>query len=136
MAAKATWTDSRLSSQRPSARALNIPTGAGLGYIGGTLDTSTVRSRDLAVPSWVVFCMIIFATFAVCVTVTMRTHAAKVATEQKLSEISSDVHRIRATNDALRHEVDKLGNDPRTIEAAARSRMNMVRSNEIIIPLE
>ena len=37
---------------------------------------------------------------------------------------------------SLRLEIEQLRTDPRTIEAAARSRLTMVRANEIVIPVE
>jgi cell division protein FtsB len=36
----------------------------------------------------------------------------------------------------MRIEVEKLKKDPRTIELAARSRLNMVRRNEYLVPIE
>lgn len=80
--------------------------------------------------------MIMLATFAVCVTVTMRTHAAMGAAESKYSQMSADVEKIRETNDALRRQVERLHNDKRTIEAAARVNLNMVHANEVVVPLE
>jgi cell division protein FtsB len=80
--------------------------------------------------------MIVFATFAVCVTVTMRTHAEMRTAEQKLQGVSSDVERLRGTNETLRREVERLRTDPRAIEAAARTRLNMVRANEVVVPLD
>jgi cell division protein FtsB len=50
--------------------------------------------------------------------------------------MQSDVDELRNTNQALRHEIEQLSTNPRTIEAAARSRLNMVRPNEIVIPVE
>ncbi|MCA1557246.1 MAG: septum formation initiator family protein [Acidobacteria bacterium] len=32
--------------------------------------------------------------------------------------------------------MQRLSNDPRAIEAAARTRLNMVRPNEILVPVE
>ena len=43
---------------------------------------------------------------------------------------------LRSSNQSLRLEVEQLRNDPRTIESAARSRLNMVRANEIVVPIE
>jgi len=57
------------------------------------------------------------------------------ATEQ-FGLIQTDVEQLRSMNQALQTEVEKLRNDPRAIEAAARSRLNMVRSNEIVVPIE
>lgn len=136
MATNFTWTDSRLSSQRPSARTLAAPhptfpsLGEGVGgrVLGGR--------RALTVPSWVVFCMIILATFAVCATVTMRTHAERLTAEQRFTQVSTDVEKIKADNASLQTQVERLRRDPQAVETAARTRMNMVRANEIVIPLE
>lgn len=80
--------------------------------------------------------MIILATFAVCATVTMRTHAERLGAEQRFAEVSTDVEKLRAGNLSLRTEVERLRKDPRAVEATLRTRMNMVRDNEIVIPLE
>ena len=136
MATNFTWTDSRLSSQRPSARSLAAPRptfpsldeAVGVGVLGGR--------RALTVPSWVVFCMIILATFAVCATVTMRTHAEKLSAAERFTQVSTDVEKLRADNASLKGQVERLRKDPRAVETAARTRMNMVRANEVVIPLE
>ncbi len=80
--------------------------------------------------------MVILASFAVCVTVNMRTRAkVQVASEQVVS-IQSDVDTLRVLNQSLRSEVEQLRTNPRAIELAARNRLNMVRSNEIVVPVE
>jgi cell division protein FtsB len=65
----------------------------------------------------------------------MRTHAEMRNAEQKFQSVSSDVERLHDTNDALRREVERLRSDPRAIEAAARTRLNMVRANEVVVPV-
>jgi cell division protein FtsB len=80
--------------------------------------------------------MIVLATFAVCATVTMRTHAEKLSAEQRFEQVSTDVEKIKADNASLQNAVERLRTDKRAVENAARSRMNMVRANEIVIPLE
>lgn len=55
---------------------------------------------------------------------------------QQYVRMQSDVEGLRHANQNLRKEIDQLHNDPRTIEAAARSRLNMVRANEIVVPVE
>jgi len=57
------------------------------------------------------------------------------ATEQ-YALIQTDVEQLRNVNKTLQTEVEKLRNDPRAIETAARSRLNMIRSNEIVVPVE
>jgi len=49
--------------------------------------------------------------------------------------VGADVERLQGTNDALRREVERLRSDPRAIEAAARTRLNMVRANEVVMPV-
>ncbi|HST53949.1 MAG TPA: septum formation initiator family protein [Pyrinomonadaceae bacterium] len=136
MSANPAWTDSRLSAQRPAARAFSLPSPAlemGAAAVGSRV---AVRRRGAAIPSWVVFSMIMLATFAVCVTVTMRTHAAMGSAESKYNKMSADVEKIRETNDSLRRQVERLHKDPRAIEAAARVNLNMVHANEVVVPLE
>lgn len=136
MATNTFWTDSRLSTQRPTARALSIShsTHPMQGDLIGR--GALTNQRNLSLPSWVVFCMIILGAFAICATVTMRTHAEKLTAEQEFRQINADVNSIRTDNASLKREVERLQSDPRAVETAARTRMNMVRSNEIVIPLE
>ena len=129
------WTDSRLATQRPAARALSLPSAAELSReLVGT--RAEVRRRGGVIPSWVVFTMIMLATFALCLTVTLRTHAQMNTAGQRYSQMNADVQTLRNSNESLRREVERLRKDPRAIEAAARTRLNMVRPNEIVIPVE
>ena len=151
-AANTYWTDARLAAQRPNARTLTLPPAARPATDDApALAPAWVASRrnSFSVPSWVFFCMVVLATFAVCVTVTMRTHAEMRNAEQKFQSVGADVERLQGTNEALRREVERLResndalrreaerlrSDPRAIEAAARARLNMVRANEIVVPL-
>jgi cell division protein FtsB len=129
------WVDERIRSQRvvprvasPFAPVREIS----LEIIGSDAE---VR-RGGIIPSWVLFGMIILATFAVCVTVTRRTRAEMNTASHQYVSIQASVEELRSGNQALRVEVDQLSNDPRAIESAARSRLNMVRANEIVVPVE
>jgi cell division protein FtsB len=135
-AANTYWTDSRLSTQRPAARPLTLaaPARELSRELVGT--RAEVRRRGGLIPSWAVFTMIMLATFALCVTVTMRTHAEMRGAEQKFSQIRTEVQTLTNTNDSLKREVQRLQNDPHTIEAAARARLNMVRADEIVVPVD
>jgi cell division protein FtsB len=97
---------------------------------------SEVRRRGGIIPAWVLFGMILLAVAAVCVTVNLRTRAKAQLAAVQLSSIESDVQALRDVNQAMRIEVEKLKKDPRTIELAARSRMNMIRRNEYLVPIE
>ena len=130
------WVDERIRAQRVSTR-----TGVSLASVQQVsidiLGTRTeVRRRGGIIPSWVVFGMILLATLAVCVTVNMRTRAKVQIASQQLNLMQTDVEALRNVNQILKAEVQRLRTDPRTIELAARARLNMVRSNEYVVPIE
>lgn len=50
--------------------------------------------------------------------------------------MQNDVEELRNFNQSLRLQIDRLRSDPRAIEVAARTRLNMVRANEIVVPVE
>jgi cell division protein FtsB len=135
MSANPFWIDSRLDVQRPVARASSLPSPAAETFVGAVGMSADARRRSFSMPSWVVFSMIMLATFAVCVTVTMRTHAARGVAAQRFEQMTTEVQGIRQTNEALRRDVERLRKDPRTREAAARARLNMVRADEVVVPL-
>lgn len=135
-AANSYWVDERLRAQRVEARSLPAISSA-LELPREIMGTRTeIRRRGGIIPSWVLFATIILATFALCVTVTMRTHAEMRAASEQYERINTDVERLRSANAQIEKEVQRLRTDPRTIEAAARTRLNMVRPNEIIVPVE
>jgi cell division protein FtsB len=80
--------------------------------------------------------MVILATSAVCFTVNIRTRTKAQMAALQLSSMESDVQALRSVNEALKTEVERLKTDPRAIELAARSRLNMVRGNEYVVPVE
>jgi cell division protein FtsB len=129
------WVDERIRSQRVSPRTNSLASMQQISMeIIGT--RTEVRRRGGIIPSWVVFGMILLATFAVCVTVNMRTRAKVQLAAQQLSVMQTDVEALRNVNQSLKAEVQKLKTDPRAIELAARARLNMVRSNEFVVPVE
>ena len=135
--ANTAWIDSRLQAQRVATRALPSLASPARELSREILGTRTeIRRRGGLIPSWVVFVTVILATFALCVTVTMRTHAEQVAAIQHYEKLSSEVEALRNNNASLASEVNRLRSDPRAIEAAARERLKMVRANEIIVPIQ
>jgi cell division protein FtsB len=129
------WVDERISSQRvlprtastlPSVRELSLD------LIGTRTE---VRRRGGVIPSWVIFGMIILATIALCITVTLRTQAQMRTASEQYFRIQNDVDALRRGNAALERDIERLRRDPRAIELAARS-LNMARANEIIVPVE
>ncbi len=135
-AANTYWTDQRLRAQRVATRAL--PTLAPARDLSRELigTRTEIRRRGGLIPSWVIFTTIILATFALCVSVTMRTRAEMNTASQQYERMTAEVESLRNGNAALAQEVNRLRDDPRAIEAAARTRLNMVRANEIIVPVE
>ncbi len=130
------WVDERIRAQRVVPR-VNSPFASvkdiSLGIIGTPAE---VRSRGGVIPAWVIFGMIILGTFAICVAVNVRTRTRMSLASQQYVRLQTDVEGLRNTNQSLRAEIEQLRTDPRTIEAAVRSRLNMVRANEIVIPVE
>jgi cell division protein FtsB len=130
------WVDERIRAQRVVPRtgdSLSSVRQMSIEIVGTRAE---VRRRGGLIPSWVVFGMVILATFAVCVTVNMRTRAKVQMASEQFASMQNDVETLRSVNESLRSEVEHLRTDPRAIESAARSRLNMVRSNEIVVPIE
>ena len=130
------WVDERIRAQRVPPRAssaLASVKNISRDIIGSPAE---VRRRGGVIPSWVIFGMIILGTFAICVGVTLRTHARMSLASDQYVRMQTDVSALRSGNESLRLEIQRLSNDPRTIEAAARNRLNMVRANEIVVPIE
>ena len=129
------WVDERIKSQRVARRTNSLASVQQISVeILGT--RTEVRRRGGVIPSWVVFGMILLATFAVCVTVNIRTRAKVQLAAQQLNTMQTDVEALRNTNVGLKAELERLRTDPRAIELAARARLNMVRSNEFVVPVE
>ena len=129
------WVDERIKAQRVAPRTNSLASVQQISLeILGT--RTEVRRRGGIIPSWVVFGMILLATLAVCVTVNMRTRAKVHVAAQQLAGMQTDVEALRHVNSSLKAELQRLRTDPRTIEMAARARLNMVRSNEFVVPVE
>jgi cell division protein FtsB len=130
------WVDERIRAQRVVPRS-GSPFASVREISQEIIGTpAEVRRRGGVIPAWVIFGMIILATFAICVAVTMRTRARMSLASQQYVRMQTDVEQLRGGNQSLRRELDQLRTNPRVIEAAVRSRLNMVRANEIVIPVE
>ena len=130
------WVDERIRSQRVASRAVSpfVPVREiSVELIGSRAE---IRRRGGIIPSWVIFGMIMLATLAVCATVTVRTRTRMNAASEQYVKMQTDVQALRESNSVLRVEVEQLRNNPRAIESAARTRLNMVRENEILVPIE
>jgi cell division protein FtsB len=130
------WVDERIRAQRVAPRA-SSPFSSVKEISRDLIGTpAEVRQRGGVIPAWVIFGMIFLATFAICVAVTLRTRTKMSMASQQHVRMQTDVEGLRNSNQLLRAEVEKLRTDPRAIEIAARSRLNMVRANEIVVPIE
>ena len=125
-------TPEQAAAERPFP--LSVPAGELSRELIGT--RAEVRRRGGLIPSWVVFATVVLATFALCLSVTVRTHAEMRAAGQRVEQTQADVQSLQNTNESLRREVQRLRSDPHAIESAARSRLNMVRPNEVVIPVD
>ncbi len=130
------WVDERIRAQRVAPRALS-PFSSVKEITLGIIGTPTeVRQRGGVIPAWVIFGMIILAAFAICVAVTLRTRTRMAIASEQYVRMQTDVEGLRNSNQSLRSDIERLRTDPRAIEVAARSRLNMVRANEIVVPIE
>jgi len=130
------WVDERIQAQRVVPRS-NSPFASVREISQDIIGTpAEVRQRGGLIPAWVIFGMIILATCAICVAVTLRTRTKMSLASQQYARMQDDVEGLRGVNQSLRLEIDQLRTNPRVIETAVRSRLNMVRANEIVIPIE
>lgn len=134
-AANTYWVDSRLNAQRVAVRPL--PSFAPVRDLSRELigSRAEVRRRGGVIPAWVFFGMIFLATLGFCVTVNMRSRSELSTSAEQYQKISGEIEKLRRTNANLGLEIRRLRDDPRTIESAARSRLNMIHPNEIVVPL-
>lgn len=153
------WADARLAAQNPSPRTAQrtmlrraasaqslaydeFAVGASVAAFDEALPARSLPARPRRIPyrgklipSWAVFATIVLATFAICVTVTMRTQAALKVAERKYEQMNSDVESLRHANAGLARDIRRLKTDPRAIETVARERLNMVRAGEMVVPV-
>lgn len=130
------WVDNRIRSQRVLPRtAPGLPTVRELSIeiIGTKAD---VRRRGGIIPFWVIIGMIMLGMGAVCVTVGLRNQLEMRNASTEFVRMQSDVDLLKRGNTMLQSEIRRLSTDPKAIESAARSQLNMARANEIIIPVE
>lgn len=81
--------------------------------------------------------VIILATLVICTTITWRTYVSWHEAEAQYHKIDTDVISVLKTTAELKMEARWLRErHPRVIEEAARARLNMVRPNEIVVPID
>lgn len=127
------WVDPRLNSQRPSPR-IGVATGARDVIVHGRA-TTRVRSGPVS-SAYGILLMVVLAMSALCVTATMRARARMDEASLHYQKMNADVEALRNNNAVLASEVIRLRSDPRTIETAARSRLGMLRPDEIVVSVK
>ena len=124
-----------LSDQRVTQR---IATQAFPASAAPNLQLATVRVRNLfaSIPSWFILVMIILAVLGTASTVIGRMRSELQLSTQQYQRTASEIELLRRGNASLGMEIRRMTDDPSTIESAARSRLGMVRPNDIVVPTE
>jgi len=124
-----------LSGQRVTQR---IATQAFPAFAAPNLQLATVRVRNLfaSIPSWFILVMIILAVLGTASTVIGRMRSELQVSTQQYQRTASEIELLRRGHASLGMEIRRLTNDPSMIESAARSRLGMVRPNDIVVPTE
>jgi len=124
-----------LSDQRVTQRiaAQTFPT-----FATPNVQLATVRVRNLlaSIPSWLILVMIILAVLGTASTVISRMQSELQFSTQQYQRTASEIEVLRRGNASLGMEIRRMTDDPSTIESAARSRLGMVRPNDIVVPTE
>src|SRR5436190_15382903 len=109
------------------------------------LSGPTLTARELVLPaingvrtlpSWVLLTTIVLATTAICRTAVIRSRAELNASSAQRTKIESEIQTLRGANQGLQRDIQRLTRDPRAIELAARERLGMVKSNDVVVTME
>jgi len=102
------------------------------------LQLAAVRVRNLlaSIPSWLILVMIILAVLGTASTVIGRMRSELQSSTLQFQRTASEIEVLRRGNASLGMEIRRMTNDPSMIESAARSRLGMVRPNDIVVPTE
>ena len=124
-----------LADQRVTQRiaAQTFPT-----FAAPNLQLAAVRIRNLlaSIPSWLILVMIILAVLGTASTVISRMRSELQFSTQQYQRTAAEIEILRRGNASLGMEIRRMTDDPSTIESAARSRLGMVRPNDVVVPTE
>ena len=95
-----------------------------------------VGNLSASIPSWLILVMIILAVLGTASTVIVRMRSELQVSAQQYQRTASEIEMLRRGNASLGIEITRMTNDPSMIESAARSRLGMVRPNDIVVPTE
>jgi cell division protein FtsB len=123
------WLADQLVTQRIAAQAFPA-------FAAPNFQLATVRVRGLfaSIPSWLILVMIILAVLGTASTVIVRMRSELQSSTQQYQRTASEIEILRRGNASLVMEIRRMTNDPNMIESAARSRLGMVRPNDIVVP--
>ncbi len=126
------WLSNRHGTQRATAQALPE---LSIREVSREFIPTTIGRLGL-IPSWVILGMILLATLGICAAAIMRTRSESKTSLLQFQQMSADIDAARRVNDSLQSEIRRMTTDPNIIESAARTRLGMVRPNDVVIPIE
>lgn len=126
------WLSNRHGTQRAVARPLPALSIRG---VSREFIPTTIARLGL-IPSWVILGMVLLATLGICAAAIVRTRAESEASLKQYQQINADIDTARRANASLQNEIRSMTIDPYMIESAARTRLGMVRPNDVVIPIE
>jgi len=125
------WLNNRQSNHSATAQAFPALPGRDLSR---ALIPSALGWLGL-IPSWIMLSMVLLASLAICSTVITRTRAELKASSLQYGRMAAEIDTMRRSNAALQTEIHRISSDPRMIESAARSRLGMVKPDDIVVPI-
>jgi len=125
------WLSDQRVTQRITAQAFPA-------FAAPNFQVATVRARNLlgSIPSWLILVMIVLAVLGTASTVIGRMRGELQVSSLQYERTASEIELLRRGNVSLGMEIKRMTNDPSMIESAARSRLGMVRPNDIVVPTE
>jgi cell division protein FtsB len=95
-----------------------------------------VRYWLAPIPAWIILVMIILAILGTASTVIVRMRSELQFSSEQYQRTASEIETLRRGNASLGTEIRRMTNDPSMIESVARSKLGMVRPNDIVVPTE
>ncbi len=95
-----------------------------------------VRDWLAPVPAWIILVMVILAVLGTASTVIVRMRSELQLSSQQYERTASEIEILRRGNASLGTEIARMTNDSSMIESVARSKLGMVRPNDIVVPTE
>lgn len=127
------WLSNRRMTQYPGVQVLPALSAQERPQI---LNPAIARAWLGLIPSWILLGMILLATLGICSTVIVRTRAQLRMSSLQHEQMASEINLLRRGNASLEIEIRRMTTDPSMIELAARSRLGMVRPNDIVVPID